>query len=146
MLIAASGHSEDIDTLSAFAEVREQCEVVLKGKAPQAGLLFAGIDFEHQELLDEIYDAWHGIELIGCTTDGELSSCLGFREDSVSLLLFASHTIDFASGLGSSTENQVLPDDPLYMTSPKANRLENRVARARRRCACSSTFVMVSRP
>ncbi len=144
MLIAASGHSEDIDTLSAFAEVREQCEVVLKGKAPQAGLLFAGIDFEHQELLEAINEAWPGIELIGW--DGELSSCLGFREDSISLLLFASHTIDFASGLGSSTENQVLPDDPLYMTSPKANRLENRVARARRRCACSSTFVMVSRP
>ncbi len=100
MLIAASGHSEDIDTLSAFAEVREQCEAVLKGKSPQAGLLFAGIDFEHQELLDAINDAWPGIELIGCTTDGELSSCLGFREDSISLLLLASDTIDFASGLG----------------------------------------------
>lgn len=65
MLIAASGHSEDIDTLSAFAEVREQCEAVLKGKAPQAGLLFAGIDFEHQELLDAINETWPGIELIG---------------------------------------------------------------------------------
>jgi hypothetical protein len=80
--------------------VREQCEAALEGRPPQAGLLFAGIDFEHQELLDAISDAWPGIELIGCTTDGELSSCLGFREDSVSLLLLASDTIDFASGLG----------------------------------------------
>ncbi len=100
MFVAVSGHSEDIDTLSAFAEVREQCDAALKGTPPQAGLLFAGIDFEHQELLDAINDAWPGIELIGCTTDGELSSCLGFREDSISLLLLASDTIDFASGLG----------------------------------------------
>ncbi len=107
MLIAASGHSEDIDTLSAFAEVREQCEAVLKGKSPQAGLLFAGIDFEHQELLDAINDAWPGIELIGCTTDGELSSYLGFREDSISLLLFASDTIDFSSGLGRGLSEDV---------------------------------------
>ena len=100
MLVAASGHSEEIDTLEAFAEVREQCEAALEGKPPQAGILFAAIDFEHQELLDAINDAWPGIELIGCTTDGELSSCLGFREDSISLLLLASDTIDFTSGLG----------------------------------------------
>ncbi len=79
MFVAAAGHSEDIDTLSAFAEVREQCEAALEGKPPQAGLLLDGIDFEHHELLDAINDAWPGIELIGCTTDGELSSCLGFR-------------------------------------------------------------------
>ena len=100
MLVAASGHSEDIDTLSAFAEVREQCEAALEGNLPQAGLLFAGVDFEHQELLDAINDAWPGIELIGCTTDGELSSCLGFRDDSISLLLFSTETIDFSTGLG----------------------------------------------
>ena len=107
MLLAASGHSEDIDTLSAFAEVRQQCQAGLQGEAPQAGLLFAGIDFEHQELLDAINDAWPGIELIGCTTDGELSSSLGFREDSVSLLLLASDTIDFSSGLGRGISEDV---------------------------------------
>lgn len=107
MFTAVSGHSEDIDALSAFAEVREQCDAALKGTLPQAGLLFAGIDFEHQELLDAIDKAWPGIELIGCTTDGELSSCLGFREDSVSLLLFASDTIDFSSGLGRGLSGDV---------------------------------------
>lgn len=100
MLIAASGHSDDIDSLSAFAEIREQCEAVLEGRAPQAGILFAGIDFEHQELLDAINDAWPGIELIGCTSDAEISSRVGFREDSISLLLLGSDTIDFSSGLG----------------------------------------------
>ena len=100
MLIAASGHSEDTDSLSAFGELREQCEAVLKGTQPQAGLLFAGIDLDHQQLVDAINDAWPGIELIGCTTDGELSSRLGFRDDSISLLLLASDTIEFSSGLG----------------------------------------------
>lgn len=100
MLIAASGHSEDIDTLSAFDEVREQCEAALNGSSPKAGLLFTGMDFEHQELLDAINDTWPGIELIGCTTDGELSSSLGFRDDSISLLLLASDTVHFAAGLG----------------------------------------------
>lgn len=107
MFIAASGHSEDTDTHSAFAEVRQQCDAALEGKAPQAGLLFAGIDFEHQELLDAVSDAWPGIELIGCTTDGELSSCLGFRDDSISLLLFASDSIDFTSGLGRGLSDDV---------------------------------------
>ncbi|MEE9187320.1 MAG: FIST N-terminal domain-containing protein, partial [Bacteroidota bacterium] len=100
MLVAASGHSEDIDTLEAFAEIREQCEPALRGKTPQAGLLFAAIDFEHQDLLDAIHEAWPGIQLIGCTTDGELSSCQGFKEDSISLLLLASDTIEFTTGLG----------------------------------------------
>ena len=107
MFVAVSGHSEDIDTLSAFAEVREQCDAALKGTPPQAGLLFAGIDFEHQELLDAINDAWPGIELIGCTSDGELSSCLGFRDDSISLMLFASDSIDFSSGLGRGLSEDV---------------------------------------
>ncbi len=112
MLIAASGHSDDIDSLSAFAELREQCEAVLKGRSPQAGLLFAGIDFEHQELLDAITEAWPGIELIGGTSDAEISSRLGFREDSVSLLLLASDTIEFSSGLGRN-----LSKDPLAACS-----------------------------
>jgi len=112
MFIAASGHSDDIDSLSAFAEIREQCEAALKGQSPQAGILFAGIDFEHQLLLDAINETWPGIELIGCTSDGEISSCLGFREDSISLLLFASDTIDFSFGLGRN-----LSKDPLAACS-----------------------------
>jgi len=112
MLIAASGHSDDIDSLSAFAEIREQCEAVLKGRSPQAGLVFAGIDFEHQELLDAITEAWPGIELIGGTSDAEISSHSGFREDSVSLLLLASDTIDFSVGLGRN-----LSKDPLTACS-----------------------------
>ncbi len=34
MLVAAAGHSEDIDTISAFEEIREQCEAALEGTPP----------------------------------------------------------------------------------------------------------------
>ena len=39
-------------------------------------------------LLGGITRAFPGIALIGCTTDGEISSQLGFREDSATLILF----------------------------------------------------------
>ncbi len=47
-----------------------------------------------------ITKAFPGMELIGCTTDGELSSELGFREDSATLIVFASDTVDFSAGIG----------------------------------------------
>ena len=79
MLYAVSGHSEDIDTASALNEIIEKCQKKMSGQAPKAGLLFAGIDAEHEALLDGINKTWPGIQLIGCTTDGELSSDIGFH-------------------------------------------------------------------
>jgi hypothetical protein len=100
MFTAVVGHSEDFDTGAAAAEVLAQCRAGLKGVAPTAGLLFAAIDFDHQVLLDEINRQLPGIQLIGCSTDGEISSELGFREDSVTLILFASDTVDITAGVG----------------------------------------------
>lgn len=100
MFISAVGHSEDPDARGAIEEIREQVEDTLSGLQPKAGLLFAAIDFDHQELLNAVDEFWPGIELIGCTTDGEVSSEIGFSEDSVVLLLFASDTIDISAGFG----------------------------------------------
>lgn len=100
MLYAAIGHSEDVDTESALEEVLEQCRESIAGREPTAGLLFAGIDSEHQELLDGIHAAWPGIQLIGCTTDGEISSRLGFQEDSVTLMVFGSDGVEITAGVG----------------------------------------------
>ena len=41
-----------------------------------------------------------GIELAGSTTAGEMSSVLGFQEDSIALTLFASDTVEITAGLG----------------------------------------------
>jgi hypothetical protein len=107
MFTAVVGHSEDLETRAAADEVLAQCRARLKGTAPTAGLLFAAIDFDHQVLLDEITRQLPGLELIGCTTDGEVSSELGFREDSVTLILFASDTVDIAAGIGRGLSTDV---------------------------------------
>lgn len=107
MLYAVSGHSEDVDTASALNEILEKCEKKLSGQAPKAGLLFAGIDAEHQALLDGINKAWPGIQLIGCTTDGELSSDIGFQEDSITLLLMGSDSIDITAGIGRQVSQDI---------------------------------------
>jgi hypothetical protein len=99
MFSAVVGHSEDTDAKAVAEEILGQCRSKLGDTKPQAGLLFAAMDLDHQQLLDEIGDALPGIDLIGCTTDGELSS-EGFGQDSVTLMLFASDTADITSGVG----------------------------------------------
>jgi hypothetical protein len=100
MFSAVVGHSEEVDAKSAAEEIIDQCRARLDGTAPSAGLLFAAIDFDHEVLLYEIDRAFPGLELIGCTTDGEFSSELGFREDSATLMLIASNTVDITAGVG----------------------------------------------
>jgi hypothetical protein len=94
------GHSEDPDSQYAIDEVLEQCFQDLMGMAPTAGILFAAIDFDHAMILEEILRVYPYIELIGCTTDGEMSSKLGFCQDSLTLMLFCSDTIEIHAGVG----------------------------------------------
>ncbi len=98
-MIAALGHSEDIDSADAIEEALAQCDETLAGRTPQAGLLFAGIDHDHQALLDAVQERHPGVLLIGGTTHGELSTA-GFAEDSVALMLFHSDRVGFGVGVG----------------------------------------------
>jgi hypothetical protein len=107
MFFAVVAHSEDIDTEGALDEIVEQCRRKLGDRRPQAGMLFAAIDLEHGRILQGVDDAWPGLELIGCTTDGELSSELGYREDSITLVLFGSDCIEFAAGLGRDVSKDI---------------------------------------
>lgn len=100
MLEIAIGHSDQIEEEGAIKEVLEECEKSLKGQTPKAGILYAGIDFEHQELLDQILERYPDLLLIGCTSDAEMSSKYGVVEDSVLLVLFVSDQIEFSIGLG----------------------------------------------
>ncbi len=54
MLSAVVGHSEETDAHAVAEEVLEQCRARLGSTPARAGLLFAGIDFDHQVLLDAI--------------------------------------------------------------------------------------------
>jgi hypothetical protein len=100
MFSAVVGHSEEADAKAAAEEILDQCLASLGSTGPGAGLLFAAIDFDHEALLYEIDRAFPGMALIGCTTDGEFSSQLGFREDSATLIRFASDTVDITAGVG----------------------------------------------
>ena len=107
MFSSVVGHSEEPDADAAVEEIVQQCKCRLNGTVPSAGLLFAAIDFDHQGLLCGITRAFPEMELIGCTTDGELSSELGFREDSATLILFASDTVDIKAGVGRGLSGDV---------------------------------------
>jgi hypothetical protein len=85
MLKIVASHSNDPDSLSAVQEIIRQSINYLQGNIPQAGILFAAIDFEHSLILQNIHQAFPGIELIGGTTDGEISSLLEFQQDSITL-------------------------------------------------------------
>ena len=94
------GHSEDIDSSDAADEVIAQTRNALGGVSPGAGLLFCSINKNHGEILARINAAFPGIELIGCTSDGEASSTGAFSEESVTFIAFASDTVLMKAGLG----------------------------------------------
>jgi hypothetical protein len=100
MLKVAIGHSDDVDSADAIEAVLEQCQDSLNGLRAQAGLLFSSIDQDFQLILDKINETYPGIELIGCSTDGEFSSLLGFVEDSIALTLFHSGECKWKAGVG----------------------------------------------
>lgn len=100
MLEIAVGHSNDPDSLEAIAEVLQQCKTKLGDKIPQAGILFAAVDFDRELILQEIDRAFPDIELIGCTTDGELSSVLEFQQDSIVLTVFYGEGVEIRAAVG----------------------------------------------
>ncbi|MGB2924027.1 MAG: FIST N-terminal domain-containing protein [Limnothrix sp.] len=69
--------------------------------------LFAAIDFDHALILQEITKAFPSIELIGGTTDGEISSLLEFQQDSLTLMVFCSDTITISAGIGQKVSEDV---------------------------------------
>lgn len=102
-LTATLAHSIELDSNHALKELIEICERQLGSAVPDAGILYAGIDADHQTLIDGIMDKWPDLQLIGCTTDGEFSTDHGYAEDSVVLLLLSSESCSIASGFIDNT-------------------------------------------
>lgn len=100
MLKFSVGHSNDPDSETAILEVLEQIDFTLAGISPKAGILFAAIDYDHALVLHRIVEAFPEINLIGGTTDGEMSSVLGFEQDSLTLMVFCSNEITISAGIG----------------------------------------------
>jgi hypothetical protein len=121
MFFSLVAHSEDIDTQGVLEELLQQCREELGDRVPTAGILYCPIDIEHEELVQGINDAWPGIALVGCTTDGEFSSRLGFREDSTSLTLLGSDTVDITAGLGRDVSQDIAAACSKAIDLAKAN-------------------------
>lgn len=100
MIKVGVAQGECIDTLNATRVAIARCKQQLGKLDPQAGIVFAGADFNHQQMLEEIHRSFPNIELAGCTTSGEFSSDYGFSDDSVSLMVFYSDTIEIKAGMG----------------------------------------------
>jgi len=100
MLTMAIGHSDDVDPDDAIAEVIAACRAQLGDVVPQAGLLAASFDSFQPSILAAVAAAFPTARIAGGTSAAELSSVVGYREDSISLALFASDDIDITVGLG----------------------------------------------
>jgi len=129
MLRVAVGHSNDPDSQAAIEDVLEQCTLALKGEMPQAGLLFAAIDFDFSGILQCIDQAFPGIELIGGTTDGEISSVLAFQQNSLTLMLFCAEGVEIAAGIGHNVSR-----DPLSATQQAVEQAKRKNSTEARLC------------
>ena len=102
MIKVGIGQAEHIDTHSAVESAITQCRQNLAGYQPQAGIVFAGVNFDHRLMLNEIRNRFPGIDLIGCTTAGEFSSSHGFSDDSIILMVFFSDEVEIGIGVARS--------------------------------------------
>src|SRR5207342_3524505 len=100
MFRMAVGHSDDIDLDGALATVFAACDAALAGARPTAGLLLATWDADHQLILETILRRYPGLALAGATTAGEMTSVMGYQQDSIALALFASDSVEITVGLG----------------------------------------------
>ena len=102
------GQVEEVDSGIAVDELIRQCRTQLNGAQPQAGILWAGVEFDHDRVLAALVAAFPDMPLVGCTTAGEMSTHLGFSDDSLCLMLFAASRLHYAAGCG-----RALAHDPV---------------------------------
>lgn len=100
MFTMAVGHSDDVDPADAIATAIEQCRDSLGGLSPQAGIVFAAFDSFDPTIVAAVRAAFPGVAVIGSTSAAEISSLDGYKEDSITLALFASDVVDVTVGLG----------------------------------------------
>lgn len=97
------GHSDDPDVEDAVDEAVDQALAQLVGE-PKAALLFSGTSYDDQELLACLKARLGSVPMIGCTTDGELSSA-AFSHDGVLITLLSGQAIESVQvGMGQNLE------------------------------------------
>ena len=100
MLETVYSVSDDLDPLNGVRRVVADCREQLGSRRPAAGLFFTScMEADYVRMMAEIRGTFPDIELIGCTTDGEITPGRGFTEDSSALLLLVSEDICFAAAV-----------------------------------------------
>ncbi len=87
----------------AFTAGREAAGYVVRHIAGPPSMLwvFSSVIYDQQRLLEGIRSVAAGVPLVGCTTDGEISSA-GLTQDSVVILALASADVQFHTAFTSS--------------------------------------------
>lgn len=93
-------HSDDPISRDAATELVAHARQELGTESPKAGLLFASVEYEQAECLAVLREAWPDLPIIGGSSDGEISSSLGFRHDSLLLILFAGEDLEVRACVG----------------------------------------------
>lgn len=100
MLSVHIGHSRLPDSGEAAVDAIGQCKESLGAAPGSACLLFLSSDHDPTPIVTAIRNAFDGIELVGCTTSGEISSTEGFCEGSVVLTVFSTDSVEIKAGIG----------------------------------------------
>lgn len=99
MLRMAVGHANCLDAACAVRGAVEACRRGLGGAEPVGLLLFAGVGYDHGELLRGVEAAFPGVPLAGGTSCGELSSSGGVTDDAVLLIAFGGENVRASAGV-----------------------------------------------
>jgi hypothetical protein len=134
MFRMAVGHSDDIDLDTALEAVFRECDAGLRGETPKAAILFTAWDLDQAAVLQSVQRRYPGIDIAGATTAGEMSSVIGFSEDSVAMAVFASDVVDITSGLGTN-----LWSDPGKATRMAVEQARSKTTRPARLCLVMPT-------
>ena len=99
MLKMAVGQSDEFDPGIALGAALEQCRLQLAGAVPKAAIVFSAFDSFDSIMVRLLRTEFPGIQLIGSTSAAEMSSVGGYQEDSVTLALLVSDSVDFTTGM-----------------------------------------------
>ncbi len=95
----AVAHTTDVDPIRAANNLLNQIRSNLSGSTPKGAMLFVAIDHDHAVLVKHLYSELC-VPMIGCSTDGEMTSVNRFQEDSAVLVVFAGEGFEITSGVG----------------------------------------------
>ena len=100
MFRMAVGQSDEVEPADAIAAAIEACRLVLGDLRPQAGILFSAFDSFDPSVAVALREAFPDATVMGSTSAAEISSVGGYKEDSLTLAMFASDTVDVTAGIG----------------------------------------------